>query len=249
MASPDLSIWDFGNAGSSVDCRVLLKTSQQNLKDRFFNDHADIDWLVHQQAHYVDEILQFLWQKHLPDDAPVSLIAVGGYGRAELHPFSDVDLLMLLDESVAEKPPESLTAFLTELWDIGLEIGHSVRSLQECRTQAEDDITIATNLLEARFLCGHEALFKDLQQLTVSNKTWDTRLFFERKHQEQIDRHRKFNETANNLEPNLKESPGGLRDIQVIAWVAQQHFGVRNLAGLNKKGFLDGEWIIFHNDS
>lgn len=238
MTQTDLSIWDLGTADNSVACRALLKTAQQALKDKFFNDHADIDWLVHQQAHFVDQILQFLWQKHLPAEAPVSLIAVGGYGRGELHPFSDVDLLILLDESVAEKPPAALTEFLTALWDIGLDIGHSVRSLQECRTQAEDDITIATNLLEARFLCGHQTLFKDLQQLTVSNKTWDTRLFFERKRQEQIDRHRKFNETANNLEPNLKESPGGLRDIQVITWVAQQHFGVRNLAGLNQKGFL-----------
>ncbi|MEX0615305.1 MAG: nucleotidyltransferase domain-containing protein, partial [Methylophaga sp.] len=118
MTSPDLSIWDLGPADNSVACRALLKTAQQNLKDRFFNDHADIDWLVRQQAHYIDEVLQFLWQQHLPADAPVSLIAVGGYGRAELHPFSDVDLLILLDESVAEKPPESLTAFLTELWDI-----------------------------------------------------------------------------------------------------------------------------------
>ncbi|MCX4190237.1 [protein-PII] uridylyltransferase [Methylophaga sp. OBS3] len=239
MTQPDLtSIWDLGKADSSVACRALLKTAQQTLHDKFMDGQADIDWLVHQQAHYVDEVLQALWQKHLPNDSPVTLIAVGGYGRGELHPFSDVDLLILLDESVAEHPPEALSSFLTELWDIGLEIGHSVRSLHECRTQAEDDITIATNLLEARFLCGDEVLFKSLQQLTVSNQTWDNRLFFERKRQEQIERHRKYNETANNLEPNLKESPGGLRDIQVITWVAQQHFGVRNLAGLNAKGFL-----------
>lgn len=233
-----LSIWDLGQADNSIACRALLKAAQQHLQALFVEQQADIDWLVHQQAQFVDEILQFLWQQHLPADAPVSLIAVGGYGRGELHPFSDVDLLVLLDESVSSQPPQALSTFLTELWDIGPDIGHSVRTLQECRTQAEDDITIATNLLEARFLCGRQDLFKDLQQLTVSNKTWDTRLFFERKRQEQIDRHRKFNETANNLEPNLKESPGGLRDIQVITWVAQQHFNVRNLAGLNQKGFL-----------
>ncbi|MDT8310755.1 MAG: nucleotidyltransferase domain-containing protein, partial [Methylophaga sp.] len=168
-----LSIWDLGQADSSIACRALLKTAQQHLQSLFVDQQADIDWLVHQQAHFVDEILQFLWQQHLPADTPISLIAVGGYGRGELHPFSDVDLLVLLDEPASAQPPEALTAFLTELWDMGLEIGHSVRTLQQCRAQAEDDITIATNLMEARFLCGRQDLFKDLQQLTVSNKTWD----------------------------------------------------------------------------
>lgn len=244
---PMLSIWDLGNAENSIACRKLLKQAQQHLKELFDQQHADINWLVHQQAYFVDEVLQHLWHQHIAADVPVSLIAVGGYGRGELHPQSDVDLLILLDESVSAKPPEALSGFLTQLWDIGLEIGHSVRTLQDCRTQAEDDITIATNLLEARFLCGQKRLFEDLQQLTVSNKTWDTRLFFERKRQEQLDRHQKYNDTANNLEPNLKESPGGLRDIQVINWVAQQHFDVSNLSGLNDKNFLaQSEFDVLH---
>lgn len=244
---PMLSIWELGSAETSVACRKLLKQAQLHLKDLFDQQHADINWLVHQQAFYVDQVLQYIWHQHIVDEVPVSLIAVGGYGRGELHPQSDVDLLILLDESVSASPPEALSGFLTQLWDIGLEIGHSVRTLQDCRTQAEDDITIATNLLEARFLCGQPNLFTELQQLTVSNKTWDTRLFFERKRQEQLERHQKYNDTANNLEPNLKESPGGLRDIQVINWVAQQHFDVSNLSGLYDKGFLaQSEFDVLH---
>ncbi len=231
---------------NSEFCRHALKQSQQYLKQQF-KQGVPVAELVYQRAAFVDEILQQIWQQFIDDNTPVSLIAVGGYGRGELHPYSDVDLLILLDESVSAEPPRSLSDFLTQLWDIGLEIGHSVRTIQECRQQAEEDITIATNLLEARFLCGDEKLFESLEQLTVDNKTWDTRRFFELKRQEQFDRHQKYNDSANNLEPNLKESPGGLRDIQVVTWVAQQHFDVRNLEGLRQKGFLaNSEFETLH---
>ncbi|OUR72750.1 [protein-PII] uridylyltransferase [Methylophaga sp. 41_12_T18] len=223
---------------STVELRTALDNSQSYLQTSFENG-SDIVELVHQRAAFVDQVLQELWQQHQLTDCPISLLAVGGYGRGELHPYSDIDLLVLLDESVSEQPPAGLSDFLTQLWDIGLEIGHSVRTIQECRQQAEQDITIATNLLETRLLCGDNPLFSALQQLTITNKTWDTTRFYQDKKQEQIQRHLKYNDTANNLEPNIKESPGGLRDLQVISWVAQQHFGVQNLQGLKDKGFLE----------
>ncbi len=244
MPQQTLSIWEVGNLVIPSDaevtneiCRQALKQGQLYLQQQF-DAGSPIEDLVYQRASFVDEILTQIWQQHISVDTPVSLIAVGGYGRGELHPYSDIDVLILLDESISDTPPDSLSSFLTQLWDVGLEIGHSVRTIQECRQQAEDDITIATNLLEARLLCGHSALFESLQQLTVTNKTWDTRRFFELKRQEQLDRHQRYNDTANNLEPNIKESPGGLRDIQVVNWVAQQHFDVKNLEGLRQKGFL-----------
>ena len=244
MPQQTLSIWEVGNLVIPSDaevtneiCRQALKQGQLYLQQQF-DAGSSIEDLVYQRASFVDEILTQIWQQHISVDTPVSLIAVGGYGRGELHPYSDIDVLILLDESISDTPPDSLSSFLTQLWDVGLEIGHSVRTIQECRQQAEDDITIATNLLEARLLCGHSALFESLQQLTVTNKTWDTRRFFELKRQEQLDRHQRYNDTANNLEPNIKESPGGLRDIQVVNWVAQQHFDVKNLEGLRQKGFL-----------
>ena len=238
------SIWKIGDnqdptadSTDSLFFRKALEQGQTHLQTLFAQD-ADIVELVQQRALFVDEVLQQLWQQHITLDTPISLLAVGGYGRGELHPFSDIDLLVLLDESVSSQPPEALSNFLTQLWDIGLEIGHSVRTIQECRQQAEQDITIATNLLETRLLCGDTSLFSALQQLTVTNKTWDTKRFYHDKKQEQITRHLKYNNTANNLEPNIKESPGGLRDLQVISWVAQQHFGVKDLQGLKDKGFL-----------
>ena len=218
--------------------RDSLKQGQAYL-DSQFDDGLDIVTLVLQRAHFVDEVITQLWSQHISIESPIALLAVGGYGRGELHPYSDVDLLVILDESLSTQPPESLSNFLTQLWDIGLEIGHSVRTIQECRQLAEQDITIATNLLETRLLAGTSSLFTSLQLLTVTNKTWDEKRFYQAKIEEQKQRHLKYNDTANNLEPNLKESPGGLRDLHVISWIAQQHFAVSNLYGLNQKGFLE----------
>jgi [protein-PII] uridylyltransferase len=217
--------------------RDSLKQGQAYIQ-QLFDQGTDIVDLIHQRAYFVDQVLAQLWSQHIPNDNRMSLLAVGGYGRGELHPYSDIDLLVLLEDSISKHPPESLSQFLTQLWDIGLEIGHSVRTINECRQQAEQDITIATNLLETRLLCGDNALFISLQQLTVTNKTWNEKQFYQNKLDEQKQRHLKYNDTPNNLEPNLKESPGGLRDLHVISWIAQQHFSVSNLQGLHEKGFL-----------
>ncbi len=243
-----LSLWDIANnkvpdsTSDSAFFREALKQGQSYLTQQF-SDQIDVVHLVHQRTAFVDQVLQQLWSQHITANIPISLLAVGGYGRAELHPYSDIDLLVLLDESVSEQPPENLSDFLTQLWDIGLEIGHSVRTISECREQAETDVTIATNLLETRLLCGKPNLFSALQELTGNNKTWDTRNFYQIKKLEQQQRHLKYNDTANNLEPNIKEAPGGLRDLQVISWVAQQHFNVSDVQGLKQKGFLsDSEY-------
>lgn len=243
-----LSLWNIADNSTpdpSSDnrfYRVALQQGQDHLAAQFA-DKIDVVQLVHQRSKFVDQVLQHLWSQHIAADMAISLLAVGGYGRGELHPYSDVDLLILLDESISPQPSESLSQFVTQLWDIGLEIGHSVRTIAQCREQAENDVTIATNLLETRLLCGDSTLFDALQELTGSNKTWDTRNFYQIKKQEQHQRHLKYNHTANNLEPNIKEAPGGLRDLQVISWVAQQHFNVHDLQGLKQKGFLyDSEY-------
>ena len=245
MTDHALSLWHIAGSPLPTDInarcayyRQALQTSQEHLQ-HLFDQGTDITELVHQRARFVDQVLQQLWHDTLSEEHAISLLAVGGYGRGELHPYSDIDLLILLDESVSEQPPQALPDFLTKLWDTGLEIGHSVRTIKECRQQAEQDITVATTLLETRLLCGNQALFTSLQLLTVSNKTWDEQRFYRAKIDEQKQRHLKYNDTGNSLEPNIKESPGGLRDIQVINWIAQQHFAVTDLKGLNQKGFIE----------
>ena len=218
--------------------RDSLEQGQLYLQQEF-EANNDIVKLVKQRANFVDEAIRTLWAQNLDIPQAISLLAVGGYGRGELHPYSDIDLLLLIDDSLSDKPLESISIFLTQLWDIGLEIGHSVRSLKECRELAEHDITIATNLLETRLLSGSPVLFESLRNLTVTNKTWNEKSFYQEKIKEQKERHQKYNDTANNLEPNIKESPGGLRDLHVISWIAQQHFSVSDLHSLNQKGFIE----------
>ncbi|MEO5572966.1 MAG: [protein-PII] uridylyltransferase [Gammaproteobacteria bacterium] len=225
--------------------RSVLYDANQLLREYFQND-APITELVHGRAALIDELLVHAWSHIWPHPSPpgIALIAVGGYGRAELHPCSDIDLLILLaDTPSGEVDPnthlqQSIEKFVTFLWDIGLEVGHSVRSVSECTRLAEQDITIATNLMEARLLAGPDILFQALRDSVGVEHIWPTRQFFEAKCREQIQRHHKYNDTAYNLEPNVKEGPGGLRDIQMIGWVAKRHFGADTLHDLVTHNFL-----------
>ena len=170
----------------------------------------------------------------------VALIAVGGYGRGELHACSDVDILVLAPRADdIDRLSEALTAFITFLYDTGLDIGASVRSLRQCVDEGRRDVTIATALIEARLLAGSEALFEQLGRRTGPDKMWPTRKFVAAKLAEQNARYGKFDATAYKLEPNVKESPGGLRDIHTVGWVAKRHFGARTLHELVDHGFLE----------
>mgnify|MGYP000464678674 CR=1 FL=1 len=217
--------------------RATLQEGSQALRQRFEQGEAATP-LVQARAHLIDELLQQAWRLNLPPDAAASLVAVGGYGRSELHPASDIDVLILLDcedHGCLEPNIEQLLMFL---WDIGLEIGHSVRTPEECGREAERDITIATNLLEARLLAGDQRLFHQMGEHIAPGRIWSSQAFFEAKRQEQEARHHKYGDTAYNLEPNVKGSPGGLRDIQMIGWVAKRHFGTSTLAELVDHHFL-----------
>lgn len=226
--------------------RDSLKHSKSILQERFHAGRAATE-LVHQQAAVIDQLLIRIWQyffKDYLDD--VALIAVGGYGRGELHPGSDVDILLLLKKD-SKKYNEPVQQFITFLWDIGLEIGHSVRTIKECVKEAKADITVATNVQEARLLYGPQKLFDEQRKKCGPDKIWPGPQFFTAKWEEQQQRHAKFNDTAYNLEPNIKEGPGGLRDIQVIGWVAKRHFDADTLKQLVDHGFLtEQEYQTLH---
>lgn len=204
--------------------------------DRFL-EGEDVRHLVLERATFIDLIIHYAWHQFAWGQ-DISLIAVGGYGRGELHPHSDIDILVLLAENSDSAYPDRLTRFITFLWDIGLEIGSSVRTLQECVDIARQDITVATNLMEARRLAGNDKLRDQLQILTGPEYMWSVSEFFEAKRAEQLDRHKKHNYTESNLEPNIKNAPGGLRDIQTINWVAKRYFGVQTLRQLEGKDFF-----------
>ena len=215
---------------------ALSQEFQQWQKEQF--PISEITSLVAARAFYVDLILTKLWCQHHLDEYQISLVAVGGYGRRELHPYSDVDILLLTQESVAVDLAESISAFITQLWDVKLDIGHSVRSVKECLKQAIDDVTIATNLMEMRQICGNEALVSHLQPLLNEDCFWTSEKFFLAKQNEQYQRHKQYHGASYTLEPNLKANPGGLRDIQTIGWVAKRHFMADTLEQLIDHNYL-----------
>lgn len=197
--------------------------------------------LVHARANIIDTVLQLAWKFFLTAESSIddpALVAVGGYGRSELHPGSDIDIMLLLPGDDAKQLQSSISDFLTFLWDIGLEVGQSVRSVSDCVCQAETDITVATNLMESRLVYGSQKLFEKMRLLVDPDHIWPSKDFFEAKWKEQIERHIKFDDTAYKLEPNIKESPGGLRDLQMIGWVAKRHFSADTLRELVGHGFL-----------
>ena len=184
-----------------------------------FRESLDAMTLVPHRAKLIDKILRTLWVfRGLPSD-DLALIAVGGYGRCELHPFSDIDVLLLArTEDAITKHSSELQDFITLLWDIKLDVGHSVRTLDECVSEASGDLTIITNMLESRTLAGDFTLYPQLQERITPDKLWPAKRFFDAKWEEFNKRHDKNNSAEYNLEPNVKNSPGALRDIQTISW-------------------------------
>jgi len=199
--------------------------------------------LLQKLALHTDQTLRQLWQQ-AGFEAGCSLVAVGGYGRGELFPHSDVDVLLLLPEGAelsaagadGQSLQQRLEGFISLCWDCGLEIGSSVRSPSECLQEAARDITIQTSLLEARLVAGSRSQYAALlEQLT---QQLDPQAFFVAKTLEMRQRHTKYEDTPYSLEPNCKESPGGLRDLQIILWVARAAGLGRNWDEMAEQGLL-----------
>jgi [protein-PII] uridylyltransferase len=221
--------------------RSSLKEGIKTLKQCFLAGTPATELLpLHTQL--VDQILIQACLLHMDkldksaDQA--ALIAIGGYGRGTLHPYSDIDILLLLAKNTNPTLQDGIGRFITCLWDIGLDVGHSVRTVEECQEAARTDLSFITSLMEARLLFGPEYLFKALQTAISPRKVWDSRQFFLAKRAEQAARHHKYHDTAYNLEPNLKEGPGGLRDLQMIQWVLKRHFNTWSFDSLLQHGFL-----------
>jgi [protein-PII] uridylyltransferase len=200
----------------------------------------DVVQLVHARAWFVEQLLLLAWKKLVPFVDEVSLVAVGGYGRGELHPHSDVDLLILLGDELGDALPRAeIEAFVQLLWDAGFYLGHSVRTVAQCAEDAAEDVVTTTTFMEARLLAGSRSLLEAMLAATAPDRMWSARAFFEAKYEEQRQRHERYHETAYNLEPNIKEGPGGLRDIQMISWVTRRYFGARTLHGLVEHDFIN----------
>src|SRR3990167_2601727 len=196
--------------------RASLRSDRAALEQGFLQ-HGNAARLLNAHSRLIDRYLRRVWrQLAMPDR--IALAAVGGYGRSKLYPRSDIDLLILLDAEPDDALQQQLHQLIVVLWDIGLEVGHSVRTVGQCMKESAD-ITVQTNLLEARLLCGNKKLFNELCDSVQQHL--DLHAFYLAKLQEQQRRHARYAEADYNLEPNLKESPGGLRDLQTVTWIAR----------------------------
>ncbi|MBR9726786.1 bifunctional uridylyltransferase/uridylyl-removing protein GlnD [Shewanella intestini] len=220
----------------ALEAKQQLIQINQHLVEQY-QHNTPIATLITQRTVKIDALLIDTWYQFGLEQHPLALVAVGGYGRKELHPQSDIDLLIITPPSVSTDAKQLIGQFITFLWDAGLAIGHSVRSVKQTLEQALADITIATNLIEARLISGQADAFNQLYQCIREKNFWPSSEFYLAKTQEQTDRHAKAN--AFDLEPNLKNCPGGLRDIQTIAWVAIHHFDAVNLQELVAYEYLD----------
>jgi len=217
--------------------RELLRQAHEELKARFVAEEP-VEELVHARAALIDAALREAWRTHCAAQAG-ALVAVGGYGRGELQPCSDIDILLLVPQPPDAPGSAVIGTLVAFLWDIGLEVGHSVRTVEQCAEESAADVSVMTTLLEARLLAGRAELLGAMRTALAPERVWPVKEFFEAKVREQAERHLKANDTAYNLEPNVKTGPGGLRDIQTIAWVAKRHFGgADTLDALVTHGFL-----------
>ena len=235
---------ELSKKGCSIPRYKAVIEEKTNRYNDLFHSLYPIEKLVKGLSCFYDEIMQAAWvSKELDNEAHVSLVAVGGYGRGELHPKSDIDLLILIENETLA-PKDKIESFITFLWDINLDVGHSVRTIDESTEMAAKDITVITNLIESRTLIGPDDLLATLKLHVDISQMWDGQSFYQAKLAEQKQRHAKYQNTAYNLEPNLKECPGGLRDMQVIDWVAKRHLHTHRLSALIEKEFLSEDEYI-----
>lgn len=214
-----------------------IKTGQAAIRQRYL-DEGDAARLLRDRCQLIDEVFRDFWSSlNLP--ATLALLAVGGYGRGELYPSSDVDLLILLPETPDPRLTQQLEAAVALFYDIGLEVAPSVRTIEESCQAASDDLTVQTALLEARFLTGNELLFQTF--IKTINETLDPASFYEAKRKEQDERHLRFQLSPYSLEPNCKEAPGGLRDLHMILWIARAAGFSGGCAGLAEHGLITPE--------
>ena len=199
-----------------------------------FCQQQDISVLVYQRSQFIDALIRQLWQYLQPEPTPtLSILAVGGYGRAQLLPKSDIDIVLLTDDEQhiqAQQP--FIEKLVSTLWDLQLTLGHSVRTLLQCVSRAQDDITTLTSLLEARTLIGPDDYRQQMLKQIGPEHIWPSPDYFKAQCDEQARRYARFGDTEYCLEPNVKQSPGGLRDIQLINWIAKRHFGGQSLSAL-----------------
>lgn len=217
--------------------KQALNSFSLQQKREFFSDcqQSPITELIYQRTEFIDQIIALLWRKFMVE-SEVTIIAVGGYGRGELFPYSDIDVLILLPEGKTVEL-DSVKKIMHILWDSGLNLKSNVCQLSDYITTMAEEITVITSLLETRFISGKWELYQNFKKI-VKSELLKFPEFAKRKKQEMLDRHHKFNDTLYLLEPNVKESPSSLRDIHTIMWIARANLQIYQFEQFVEIGYL-----------
>lgn len=209
---------------------------EKQLQESYENGQSIRD-IILARSNLIDEALIFLWQHAGLHQTDLGLFAVGGYGRREMLPYSDVDIMILSEDDITPEQESLISTFISSLWDVGnFKPGISVRTIASCVEQATNDLTVATALIEARLITGNQHLARWPRRIV--SQTWTDKTFFDAKMQEQAKRYAQHNHTESNLEPDIKNAPGGIRDINQIGWIAKRHFRVNRIYDLVHLGFI-----------
>ncbi len=227
------------DAAWALAIRQLLAQADARLSKRF-DQGEEIDRLLALRARALDHVIRGAWRRCVPPEAGLALFAVGGYGRGELFPRSDIDLLVFGECACHGVHEQALARLFPLLWDAGVPVSHAVRSAVQC-TAACADQTVLTALIEARPLLADAAATAALAAAIAAQPRWPPRVFFQAKREELQARHQRFGDTADNLEPDIKDGPGGLRDLHTLGWMALRVFGVRDLEQLVGLGHVGGD--------
>ena len=213
------------------------RSDVENQLQESFDHGQSIRDVILTRSNMIDEALIFLWKYAKLDQTDLSLFAVGGYGRREMLPYSDVDIMILSEVEFSEEQEKLISVFISSLWDVGnFKPGISVRTIANCVEQATSDLTVATALIESRLITGNEHLAKWPRRIV--SQTWTDKTFYDAKMEEQAKRYAQHNFTESNLEPDIKNAPGGIRDINQIGWIAKRHFRVNRIYDLVHLGFI-----------
>lgn len=228
---------DYVSSNHDIKAINQWRTDVENQLQTAFDEGVPIREIILARSNIIDEALFYLWQHVELEQTKLGLFAVGGYGRREMMPYSDVDIMILSEDALSTEQEAAVSAFISSLWDVGnFKPGVSVRTIQQCFEQAMNDLTVATTLIEARLITGNEHLAKWPRR--VVSQTWTDKTFFDAKMAEQTRRYAQHNNTESNLEPDIKNAPGGIRDINQIGWIAKRHFRVNRIYDLVHLGFI-----------
>jgi [protein-PII] uridylyltransferase len=226
------------SAEARLALRQLLGDNERRLADAF-RFGADAHALTRVRAQTVEHVVAHVFRACVGDPADAALFAVGGFGRGALYPHSDVDLLVLVEPGALKRHAHVFEAFFACLWDIGLKPGHAVRELGDCRDLASADVAVFTNLIDARRLAGASTLSDALAKLVDDPAIWPPAAYLAAKRAEQAGRFARFNDTTYNLEPNLKDGPGGLRTLDLLRWLGRRITRAAGFDAMVTQGVLD----------